>query len=505
MNLIPTHRRTSPLCSLAFWAAGLIAAGMTFSASAWAQNIRAVYAQNCAACHGANAEGGSAPSMLDDQWVTDGSDKALYDAIHYGLEDLGMPAYKGGLTEAQSWALVVYIRELRNGGPREITDPSVPDANGVYTTDHHRYRVEPVAGGLDRPWAIDFLPGGIVLVTERPGRLRLIVDGRLVKRPVAGTPEVWNRGQGGLLDVAVDPDYATAGSPGEGWVYLSYAEVTDDSRNRPRGNTAVVRGKLERRGGRWHWTDEQTLFTTTAQHASPAGVHFGSRFVFGDNHTLFFSIGDRGQQPRVQELAQPHGKVHRIHTDGSIPDDNPFAPGNPGAADHPDAMPSVWSLGHRNPQGLAAHPVTGELYDVEHGPRGGDEINLVRKGENYGWPVVSYSINYNQTPRGDNPPWHEPMGFVEPLHYWIPSLGQCGSNFYVGDAFPAWKHDFFVAALAKQEIRRVRFADDGVTVLEDEPIFRGLGRVRDVVTGPDGVLWVATEQPGLIRRLVPVD
>ena len=456
------------------------------------QNVAKLYRDNCASCHGTDYAGGSAPSMLDDTWLTDGSDRALYDAIFDGLEDAGMPAYRGGLSESESWSLVVYLREARDRVRREKLGPSTPDDQGVYTTAYHRYRVEPVAKGLDRPWAIDFLPDGAMLVTERPGRLRLIEAGEL-SRPVVGTPKVWAYGQGGMLDVAVDPDYAD-----NGWVYLSFSQKLgkDDAGKRDRGMTAVVRGRIDR--DRLRFVDQQTLFTTPPKLASRARVHFGSRFVFGDDDTLFFAVGDRGQQGRAQELDKPNGKIHRIHRDGSVPADNPFAK-------EPGALATVWSLGHRNPQGLSRHPETGALYDVEHGPRGGDEINLVERAKNYGWPVVSYSMNYNQTPRGDNPPFHADKGFVDPVHYWLPSVAICGSSFYTGERFARWKNDLFVAALAKQEIRRVRLGPDGRSVVEDEPIFRGLGRVRDVVTGPDGLIYVATEQPGLIRRLVPVE
>lgn len=472
-----------------------------------AQNVGELFRDNCVTCHGENFSGGNAPSLLGDhQWRTDGSDRELYNAIYKGLETAGMPAFQGGLSESQAWSLVVYLREQRDKVRREKLGNSQSNKDGVYETQHHGYRIEPVAEGLDRPWAMDFLPDGTMLVTERPGRLRLIVDGKLLEDPVAGTPDVWNHGQGGLLDVAVDPDYATPGSQGNGWIYLSYTEITDDSGDKPQGLTAVVRGRLDRRGNRVRWIGQETLFTTDAPHASGAGVHFGSRFVFGDNDTLFFSIGDRGQQDRAQHLDKPNGKIHRIHRDGSIPKDNPFADGTAPGRDIPgEALPTVWSYGHRNPQGLAKHPATGKLYDVEHGPRGGDEINLVEPGQNYGWPVVSYSMNYNQTPRGDHPPFHEDLGFTGPIHYWLPSIAQCGTSFYTGDAFGEWKHDMFVAALAKEEIRRIRLAEDGKSVVEDEPIFRGLGRVRDVVTGPDGVVYVATEEPGLIRRLVPAD
>lgn len=484
----------------------LIAASSLGIADAQSQSVGELYKQNCISCHGDNMAGGSAPSMLDDEWLTDGSDRALYNAIYDGIEDAGMPAYKGGLSEPQAWALVVYLREIRDGQRREALGPSTPNDHDVYETQHHNYTAQTVAEGLVRPWAMEFLPDGTMLVSERAGQLRLIVDDQLVEQPVVGTPEVWNHGQGGLLDIAVDPNYATADHPGHGWIYLSYAELTDHDgehthNGKPGGHTAIVRGKLIEDQGQWRWVDQEKLFTTSPDMSNSGGVHFGSRFVFENDDTLFFSVGDRGDQSHAQLLDKPNGKIHRIHTDGSIPKDNPFV-------DQADVLPTIWSIGHRNPQGLVKHPVTGALYDIEHGPRGGDEINHVERGNNYGWPVVSYSMNYNQTAFGDNPPFHADKGFVEPIYYWTPSIAQCGSRFYVGDGFPNWQNDLFVAALAKQEIRRVRLGDDGQSVIEDEPIYRGQGRIRDVIPGPDGALYVAVEHggdSGFIRRLVPAD
>ena len=457
--------------------------------------VAELFQNNCASCHGSSLNDGNSPSLLDDQWLTDGSDRALYDAIWDGVEDLGMPAYEGALTEAEAWGLVVYIREKAWDHAESQRRAAEPDDQGVFDSQHHRFTVETVAEGLDRPWAMDFLPDGTMIFTERSGTLHLIRDGS-VSDPIADTPEVWNFGQGGLLDVAVDPNFAD-----NGWIYLSYSEKQAEGGRDGKGMTAVVRGRLDLENLRW--IDQQDLFHADAEHASERGQHFGSRFVFGDDNTLFFTIGDRGYQERAQEPGRPNGKVHRIRTDGQVPDDNPFAPGSEGARQHPDALPSVWSWGHRNPQGLARHPGSGRLYDVEHGPRGGDEINLVEKGNNYGWPEVAYSINYNQLPFGTRAPWHEEAGFVEPVHYWVPSIAICGASFYVGSGFPQWENDLFVAALAKQQIHRVRMADDGRGVVEEEVLFENNGRVRDVVPGPDGALYIATEQPGMIRKLVP--
>ena len=457
--------------------------------------VAEIYSNNCASCHGDALDNGNAPSLLDDQWLTDGSDRALYDAIWDGIEDLGMPAYAGALSEAEAWGLVVHIREKAWDRAESQRQPAEANDRGVFDSQHHRFTVETVAEGLDRPWALAFLPDGTLIFTERSGTLHLVEDGQ-VSEPIADTPEVWNFGQGGLLDVAVDPNFAD-----NGWIYLSYSEKQAEGGRDGAGMTAVVRGRLDR--GRRAWIDQQELFHADAEHASERGQHFGSRFVFEGDDILLFSIGDRGMQDRAQQLDRPNGKVHRIHTDGSIPKDNPFAPGSDGAKQHPEALPTVWSWGHRNPQGLDRHPETGRVYDIEHGPRGGDEINLVEPQHNYGWPEVAYSINYNQLPFGNRAPWHEEAGFTEPVHYWIPSIAICGASFYVGAGFPNWENDLFVSALAKEQVHRVRFGDDGRSVVEEEVLFEGNGRVRDVIAGPDGSLYIATEQPGMIRKLVP--
>ncbi len=470
-------------------AALLLAGGIIVPAGA--QNVRQLYEQNCASCHGKGYAGGSASSLLDDEWVTDGSDRALYEAIHHGMEDHGMPGFEGGLSEAESWALVVYLRELRYDAREEQRNALRADAQGVWETRHESFTVETVAEGLDdfeRPWAIDFLPDGKMLVTVRSGRL-LVFDGQGEPRDVEGLPKVWQKGQGGMIDVAVHPDYP---QPGNGWIYLSYS--TNSKQDKDRGMTTIGRGRIDFQTMRW--TDHEVLFRSDLEHDSPTGLHFGSRVVFdGDGH-VFFTVGDRGQQERSQEPDRPNGRVHRIHEDGSIPEDNPFVD---------SGMPSSWTLGNRNMQGLSMHPATGRLYSVEHGPRGGDEINLIEKGRNYGWPVVSYTMNYNQTPFGENAPFHEEAGFVEPVHYWIPALGVCGSTFYTGEGFPKWNNDLFVASLVKQQLHRVRFDETGEKVAETELVYHAPGRIRDVAQGPDGSLLLALEAPGRILKLVPAE
>jgi glucose/arabinose dehydrogenase len=474
---------------------GLVVALLLVAApSASSQNVKDLWQNNCAACHGDDAGGGSAPSMLGDNLRTDGSNRALYDAIYGGIEDLGMPAFKGGLEPQEAWALVVYLHELRYDAAKDDI-PQAPE-DGVYDSQHHRYRVQTIVEGLEnfeRPWAIDFLPGANdddpkMLVTERAGTLWLI-DHRGEAKPIRDTPDVWEKGQGGLMDVAVHPDYADAGN---GWVYLTYSATRDGKNNQ--GNTVLARGRIDLDALRW--VDHEELFNPADEESYGSGVHFGSRIAFDDEGHVYFVVGERGQKTPSQKMDSVTGKVHRVHDDGRVPEDNPFV-------DTP--TPTTWTLGHRNPQGLSFHPETGRLYAIEHAPRGGDEINLLEKGHNYGWPDVSYTMNYRMTPYGDSAPFHEPAGFVEPIHLWIPSIAICGTTFYTGDRLPKWKNDLFVAALAKQAIHRVRLGDDGRSVVEEEILLKGMGRVRDVVNGPGGALYAALERPGRIVKITPGD
>ena len=482
----------------------LLLASLALAAPLSAETASNTWQQNCASCHGADGSGNNASSLLDDDWATDGTDRGLYASIDGGLKHLGMPAYAGALTPAEVWGQVVHIRELRDRAERAQHPAATPEpgtgdlaeGSGVYATQRARFRLEEVpvrVRGFDRPWAVDFLPDGRALVTERSGTLYVLGGGGL--RPVRGTPEVWAQGQGGLLDVAVDPAYAD-----NGWVYLSFSLSSGRRGGQEVGNTAFVRGKIAEAGdGSLRWEQQQLVHRPDPADDGPRGVHFGSRFAFdGDGH-VFLVLGERGMNERSLEVGNAWGKVLRLKTDGSVP-----AEGQPFAGD-PDAVPGLWTLGHRNPQALAVQPGSGRLYAVEHGPRGGDEINLIEPGNSYGWSEASYSINYNGTPRGEDAPWHAEKGHTEPVSYWLPSVAPCGAAFYTGKAFPGWSGDLFVASLVKQELHRVRLAGDGASVAEREVLLRGVGRLRDVATGPDGALWVLAERPGRVLRLAPAD
>ncbi len=343
---------------------------------------------------------------------------------------------------------------------------------------------EPVVTGLEHPWGLAFLPDGDMLVTERPGRLRLVSDGSLVAEPVSGVPRVWARGQGGLLDVAVGPDFAENGE-----VFLSYSEPGEGG-----AGTAVARGRLVREGDGGRLEDVEVIFRQ--QPKLGGGVHFGSRIVVGRDGTLFVTLGERGQKPLAQDLSTHMGKVVRIDPDGSVPADNPFV-------GQPNARPEIWSYGHRNPQGATLHPDTGELWTVEHGARGGDEINIPKPGVNHGWPVITYGVDYSGATIGIGT---EAPGMAQPHHHWDPSIAPSGLAFYTGDLVPAWQGDLFVGALRGQMLVRLDL-DDERRIVGEERLFEGaLGRVRDVRQGPDGALWLLTDEPdGSLVRVAPAE
>lgn len=336
-----------------------------------------------------------------------------------------------------------------------------------FPSEHGELEVTTVAEGLEHPWGLAFLPDGRRLVTERTGRMRLIDADGVVSKPLAGLPEVYARGQGGLLDVAVDPDFAT--TP---WIYFSFSEPGDGG-----GGTAVGRGRLGEAG----LEGVEVIFRQEPK--LDAGQHFGSRLVFDRQGRLYVTSGDRGNWDNVQRLDRGQGKIFRIERDGGIPADNPFV-------GRDDAMAGIWSYGHRNAQGAALHPGSGELWQTEHGARGGDELNIARAGLNYGWPVITHGVNYNGQPIGTGRA--EAPGMEQPIHHWTPSIAPSGMAFYTADRFPAWEGDLFVGALAFQRV--VRLELEGDKVVGEEALLTDLGeRIRDVRVGPDGYLYLLTD------------
>lgn len=352
-------------------------------------------------------------------------------------------------------------------------------AADVIRSQEHDFQVVAVTRGLEYPWGLAFLPDGRRLVTERPGRLRLVAsDGALDPSPITGVPAVAAQGQGGLLDVALHPQFAE-----NGWVYLSYA-----AGGMGRVGTEVARGRLVDH----RLENVEVLFRQEPK--SSTSRHFGSRLVFDREGRLYITLGDRGEMQRAQNLDDLAGKIVRLNADGKIPADNPFV-GRAGA------RPEIFSLGNRNVQGAALHPITGELWIHEHGPQGGDEVNIIRTGRNYGWPVITYGVEYGigtKIGEGTDKP-----GMEQPLHIWIPSIAPSGMAFYQGDRFPKWRGDLFVGALRGQILVRLRF--DGEKVVQEERLLEGeLGRIRDVRSGPDGYLYLLTDSAsGAIFRLEP--
>ncbi|MBX7186667.1 MAG: PQQ-dependent sugar dehydrogenase [Vicinamibacteria bacterium] len=350
------------------------------------------------------------------------------------------------------------------------------------------FDVIPLVTGLERPWAIAFLPQGRMLVTERPGRLRVVSKDGSLSAPVAGLPAMDARGQGGLLDVVVDPDHAR-----NGLIYWSYAEPREGGLN----NTAVARGRFVD-GATPRVENVEVIFHQSPSLAST--MHFGSRLVFGRDGKLFITLGERSIEEgrhQAQRMDGLLGKVARINPDGTIPEDNPFV-GKAGV------KPEIWSIGHRNIQSAALHPVTGELWEVEHGARGGDELNIVRKGRDYGWPTISYGIEYRGTPITGGITSKE--GMEQPAYYWDPVIAPSGMVFYTGNLFPAWKGSVFIGGLASTNL--VRLSLDGDRVVGEERLLTDLQpkreRIRDVRQGPDGALYLVTDEAqGRLLKLVP--
>src|ERR1043166_2976893 len=358
---------------------------------------------------------------------------------------------------------------------------AAPAAAQTFPSSAGTMTVETVARGLDHPWSIAFLPDGRMLVTERPGRLRLVTrDGKL-SPPVTGVPKVMASGQGGLHDVALDRGFASNKT-----IYVCYAEPAQGG-----GRTALARARLVD-DEMPHVDDVQVIFHQKGPLSS--GSHYGCRIVQARDGNLFLTLGEHFYaRDEAQNLANHLGKIVRIRPYGSVPPDNPFV-------GRDDARPEIWSYGHRNAQGAALHPQTGKLWEHEHGPRGGDEINIPLAGKNYGWPVIGYGIDYDGTRIHEST---SKPGMEQPIKYWVPSIAPSGMAFYTGGLFPQWKGNLFVGALAGQML--VRLELDGETVTREERLLNGLReRIRDVRQGPDGALWLATDNAqGRILRLAP--
>lgn len=368
-------------------------------------------------------------------------------------------------------------RQFTLSASAAVAAPAIARGQDVLRSARHPMRLVTLSLGLEQPWGMAFLPDGRMLITERPGRLRVFANGRLEPTPLPGVPRVAATGQGGLLDVCLHPNFAR-----NRVLYLSYsADGAGGSA------TAVARAEWGDGGLR----DVTTIFEALPR--APGGLHFGSRIVFDKAGLMYVTAGERYNKPRAQDLGDLGGKVVRLHDDGTVPPDNPFV-GRPGA------RPEIFTWGHRNPQGLAVHPVSGKVWEVEHGPRGGDELNILKAGANYGWPKATWGIDYDGSVIS---PYKTLPGMEDPIRHWVPSISPCGLCFYTGDKFPGWKGSLFTGGLSANALFRIEL--DGERYVGEERLIEGrLPYIRDVRQGPDGLLYLVTHSnDGGLFRLEP--
>jgi len=435
------------------------------------ENARANYMNFCAGCHGDKPE-----EYLSKKWMYGKDYASVFKSIKDGREEIGMPSFEAAFSDDEIRDISLFLLEEGN---KERFYRALDEQKQVYETRGQKYTVDTIVTGFTQPWGMTWLPDGDMLITEQSGELYRF-DGESLTE-ISGLPRIYYFGQGGLLDVELHPEYEE-----NGWIYISYSyyagETLEDG-----SSTALLRARLKND----QLVDQEILFRAVP--TEKRGQHFGSRIEFDREGYLYLSVGDRGRQDNAQLLENHSGTVHRLNDDGSIPDDNPFV-------DEPGAISSIFTYGHRNIQGLAINPYTGEIWSHEHGPRGGDEINIERAGQNYGWPEITYGINYNGTIITEDT---AKEGMIQPIIYWDPSIAPCGMDWVTGGKYPAWEGDLLVGSL---RFKYVELCDvEGNEVVAQDRILDGWGRVRNVKLGPDSLIYVALEEPGFIVRLHPVN
>lgn len=432
------------------------------------------YRTYCAGCHGDNLE-----KFVDKVWMDQEGTSSIEESIKNGIIEIGMPAFEKTFTDAEIEALALYVKEGIPADRQELV--ASVHANQIIESEVHRFVIDTVVLGLDVPWGLAFLPNGDLLISERSGTLHTFSNGQL-SAPIEGLPPIMAFGQGGLMDLALHPNYED-----NGWIYMSYSALNTQS-SKPMGNTAIMRARLKE----GKLIDQEVLYKGTPD--TDRGHHFGCKLAFDGKGYLYFGIGERGQHfDFPQKLDNSNGKIHRIHDDGRIPTDNPFVTTS-------GAIKSIYCYGNRNPQGNAFHPVTGDLWETEHGPMGGDELNLIKPGLNYGWPIISYGINYDGTILTE---MSHKEGMEQPVIQWTPSIAPCGMTFVTGNRFKNWENNILVGSLRFDYVERIVL--DGQKVAHQEKLVEGIGRVRNVVVSPDGLVYIGLENPGRIVRLIPVD
>ncbi|MFC0774937.1 PQQ-dependent sugar dehydrogenase [Terrimonas alba] len=431
------------------------------------------YENYCGGCHGEKMD-----AFVDRNWEHGNTKEDLWKGIKMGYADEGMPAYDSAFTDEEIMELAEYILTGIEKVKR-YQFQNTPVVTNYFESKDINIKLDTIASGLNAPWGIAFLPGNELLVTDKTGKLYRVMKNRN-REEITGVPEVLSEGQGGLMDVVLHPDYKK-----NKLIYLSYSAVKREGQT-ILATTAIMRAKLVGN----NLTDQKLIFE--AYPYSRTKHHYGSRMVFDKKGFLFFSVGERGnEKENPQTLANDLGKIHRIKDDGSVPADNPFV-------NTPGARPTIYSYGHRNPQGLVIHPVTGELWENEHGPRGGDEINLVKKGANYGWPVITRGINYNGKIISSK---SEAPGMEQAMLYWTPSIGPSGMAFVTGSRYKAWSGNILTGSLRFKYLNLSKW--DGNAIKGEEMLLKNIGRLRDVKMGPDGYIYVTVERPGYVFRLIP--
>ena len=372
--------------------------------------------------------------------------------------------------------LLFLVSSLTKAGDIQNWDDSVEK------TKKETFRVETFIEGFDIPWGMVFLPNQNLIVSDRNGSLWLVDYKEKSKTKISGVPNVRYKGQGGLLDVEIHPDFIN-----NNYIYIGFTDYLNSKKNRT--FTSIIRARLKNIS----LTDQKIIYKADDTFYDNSTIHYGTRIVFDDKGFLYFSIGDRGKRNQAQLLEYPNGKIHRLNADGSIPSDNPFFENN-------NAIKSIWTYGNRNPQGLAMHPASSILFETEHGPRGGDELNILSSGKNYGWPEITYGKNYSGTTITK---YTHKEGMEQPVIHWTPSIAVCGIDFYDGELFNNWKNNLLVSSLKFERLYRLEIDDDD-KVIDQEIIYEAGSRIRDVQTGPEGFIYIALEDPGRIVRFIPI-
>ena len=446
----------------------LVAAASIMSLRTKEEPAEKSYTQYCASCHGEKVE-----AFVDRTWKHGNSKAQIIASISNGYPELGMPTWKETISAKEIEKLADLIIE-NLAGVEQYKFKNKPTSN-IFTSENTTVVLDTIAKGLDSPWGFAQLPTLDYLITDRSGTLYL-VDQKQHKTPITGTPAVMAKGQGGLLDIVLHPNYAS-----NGWIYMTYSKFKTEG-GQFLTSTGVVRGKIKNN----QWVESQDLFESLPY--TKTFHHFGSRLAFDKNGLLFFSVGERGMEKDFpQALDNDNGKIHRIKDDGGIPTDNPFAK---------TTHPTIFSYGQRNPQGLTLNPSTGAIWETEHGPRGGDEINIIRAAKNYGWPVITYGINYDGKPIS---PISKKEGMEQPVAYYIPSIAPSGLTFVTGNKYKNWKGNLMIGSLRYNYMNRCVIENN--KVVKQEKVLVNLGRMRNVKMGLDGYIYVGTENPGMVFRV----